>query len=178
LRESEALARLVLEQFADNDSSFFFYTNVAQNDILLRKKELYDGAVPSGNSLMACNLYFLSVFFNNQEWRKRAETMVLSLNDVIVKYPTSFGIWLLLLFEIVYGTNEIAIVGPGYDEKLKELLSLYIPNKLVMAAREEEPSFPLLQKKAGNELFIYLCKDYSCQKPVKTIEEFRSLIHV
>jgi uncharacterized protein YyaL (SSP411 family) len=178
LQQSEALAKLVLEQFSDPDSAFFFFTNVAQKDVLLRKKELYDGAVPSGNAMQACNLYFLSVFFDKDEWRKRAETMVLSLNDVIVKYPTSFGVWLSLLFEIIYGINEIALVGPGYDKKLKELLSIYNPHKVVMAAGEADDTFPLLKDKPSNELLIYLCKNYACQQPVRTIDEFCRLMQV
>ncbi len=178
LQQAEALTRLVLEQFSDSDSAFFFYTNAAQKDVLLRKKELYDGAIPSGNSLMACNLYFLSVFFDKVEWRKRSETMALSLNDVIVKYPTSFGVWLSLLFEIIYGTNEIAIVGPEFDKKLKELLSVYIPHKVIMAKGEADDAFPLLKDKPGNELQIFLCKNYACLQPVKTIDEFRRLVQV
>ena len=178
LQQAEALTKLVLEHFSDADSTFFFYTNAVQKDVLLRKKELYDGAIPSGNALMACNLYFLSVFFDKVEWRKRAETMALSLNDVIVKYPTSFGVWLSLLFEIIYGINEIAIVGPEYDKKLKELLSVYIPHKIVMAAGEADDAFPLLKDKPGKELLIYLCKDYTCLKPVKTIDEIRKLMQV
>lgn len=177
LRQGEALTRVVLEQFDDPGSAFFFYTNVAQKDILLRKKELYDGAVPSGNSLMACNLNLLSVFFAKPEWKKRAETMMLSLSDVIVKYPTSFGVWLSVLFEFIQGINEIAVVGPGYEEKLKELLSIYIPHKVIMASKEADNDFPLLKDKFGNELLIYLCKDYACQRPVRTLEEFRSLVH-
>ncbi|MCU7548522.1 thioredoxin domain-containing protein [Chitinophagaceae bacterium LB-8] len=178
LRLGETLSEEVMKQFADTESAFFFYTNVTQKDVLLRKKELYDGAVPSGNSLMACNLYYLSLFFDKPEWRKRAETMVLSLCDVVVKYPTSFGVWLSDLFEIIYGINEIAVVGPGYNESLKELLSVYIPHKVLMAAGTADSSLPLLKDKSGDGLQIYLCKGYVCQQPVKTIEALRSLMQV
>jgi uncharacterized protein len=167
---------LVIEQFSDPASDFFFYTNVTQKDILLRKKELYDGATPSGNSLMACNLYHLSLFFDNAEWKQQAETMARSVYDVVVKYPTSFGVWLLLLFEIIYGTNEIAIVGTGYKDKLKEILSVYIPHKVIMGANEADDAFPLLKDKQGDELLIYLCKNYACRQPVKTVDEFKSLL--
>lgn len=178
LKKCLPLARLVLQQFSDQEGVFFFYTNVAQKDVLLRKKELYDAAVPSGNALMACNLYHLAVFFEVSEWKKRAELMVQSVGDVVVKYPSSFGLWLSLMFEMVSGVHEIAMVGPGYDKVLKEVLSVYIPHRVVMASAKEDSFFPLLKDKPGDELQIYLCKDYSCRQPVRSVGELKSLLDV
>jgi uncharacterized protein YyaL (SSP411 family) len=50
--------------------------------VIVRKKELYDGAVPSGNSLMAWNLYYSGVVYDNAEWRERAVKMGTGLRDV------------------------------------------------------------------------------------------------
>jgi uncharacterized protein len=77
----------------------------------LRKKVIYDGATPSGNAVMALNLHHLSILFDKSEWAEQSEKMIRGLIDTTVKYPTSFGAWLLVLMEKVYNTNEIAIVG-------------------------------------------------------------------
>lgn len=177
LEKSKALAQIVIDNFGDEESPLFFYTQKAQTDILVRKKDLYDGATPSGNALMAHNLYRLSIFFDINEWRNRAERMVKSMADVTVKYPTSFGVWLSLLFEMTEGTKEIAVLGKNCEKTLQELLSLYISHKLVQAANIPIPGYPLLSNKPEtSETRIYLCENYACRQPVNTIPEFVSLL--
>jgi uncharacterized protein YyaL (SSP411 family) len=60
----------VIEHFEEPETGFFFYTNKEQADVIVRKKEVYDGAVPSGNAVMAHNLLYLSIVFDKPEWRK------------------------------------------------------------------------------------------------------------
>src|SRR5437764_14752805 len=105
LDKAYQLTQIIIEYFGDRDSSLFYFTHKEQNDILLRKKELYDGATPSGNAVMAYNLFRLSVLFNEKDWRSRADALISSIGDLAIKYPTSFGFWLSVLFEIIAGTN-------------------------------------------------------------------------
>lgn len=177
LDEAKAFCDTVIENFSDDESVFFFYTHKGQSDILIRKKELYDGATPSGNSMMAYNIYRLSILFDIREWRERAEKMVKSLAEVAIKYPTSFGIWLSVLFEMMEGTKEIAVLGKDYEKTLQKLLNVYISHKLVQAAKIPLPGYPLLSNKPEtNETRIYLCENYACRKPVNTLPEFVSLL--
>lgn len=174
---ARALTGTVFEHFAEENAPFFFYTHKKQGDILVRKREIYDGATPSGNAIMACNLYRLSILFDLGEWRDRAGHMVRALGGVIIKYPTSFGIWLSLLFEIIEGTREIAVLGTDWEKTLEKILRVYIPHKLVQAARMPEPGYPLLANKPQTtENRIYLCENYACRQPVNTIPEFVSLL--
>ena len=170
------LANYVLNNFSDSTSPLFFYTNISQTDILMRKKEVYDSAVPSGNSVMASNFHRLAVIYDDQGFKERAVQMVASFADMAIKYPTSFGLWLSTLFELSSGSLEIAIIGPEYLSVLKRVLSLYLPHSILMAAVSEN-DFPLLKGKGNNvQTLIYLCKDYSCQKPVDSIPEFENLV--
>ena len=69
--------------------------------------------------------------------------------------------------------NEIAIVGTRSEEFAKEVNTLFIPNKVMMASESANPDFPLLaDKKAEGKTLIYLCKNYECQLPNETIEGF------
>jgi uncharacterized protein YyaL (SSP411 family) len=177
LDQSKALAQTVIGNFGDEDSPLFFYTHKGQTDVLVRKKEIYDGATPSGNAVMAYNLYRLSIFFDIREWRTRAEKMVSSMAEVIIKYSTSFGVWLSFLFEMMEGTKEIAILGKDCEKTLQNLLSVYISHKLVQAAEIPLPGYPLLSNKPEtSENRIYLCENYACRQPVNTIPEFVSLL--
>ena len=126
---------------------------------------------------MAYNLYRLSILLDRPEWRQKAEAMLASIGEVAVKYPTSFGIWLALLFEINKGTSEIAIIGGEWKKYLEKINGVYISHKLALATETSLPGYPLLAGKAeSREILIYLCKNYACRQPVNTIQEFVSLL--
>jgi len=175
--EAAALTEEVVKGFGDDESPFFFFTHTAQQDIPVRKKELYDGATPSGNSVMAYNLYRLSIVYDRADWRERAEDLVRAMGEVPLKYPTSFGVWLGLLFELSEGTAEIAIVGKDWKNYLEKILGVYISHKLALATINPLPRYPLLADKAAtDEVLIYLCKNYACRQPVSTVQDFIRLL--
>ena len=178
LDQAKGMTQIVSDHFSDEQSLFFYFTHKNQNDVLIRKKEIYDGATPSGNSIMAYNLYRLSIIFDINEWRTRSETMVRSLSDTATKYPTSFGVWLALLFEMTEGTREIAILGNEWEIYLENILGVYISHKLAQASATPLPGYPLLaDKPETSETRIYLCENYACRQPVTTLQEFVSLLH-
>jgi uncharacterized protein YyaL (SSP411 family) len=121
---------------------------------------------------MAFNLYRLGILLDKAEWRTRAEEMVQAMGEIPVKYPTSFGVWLSLLYELLRGTAEIAVVGGEYSTFLAGLQQIYLPHKLIMAAPSALPHYPLLaDKKVSGRTHIFLCRNYVCQQPVNTLAE-------
>ncbi|MEQ1677509.1 MAG: thioredoxin domain-containing protein [Chitinophagaceae bacterium] len=178
LQQAKELTEFVIENFSEADTGFFFYTPMGQKDVIVRKKEVYDGAVPSGNAIMAYNLWQLAVLYDINGWRQRAQDMVGSLGKAIIKYPTSFGVWASLHREMVEGTNEIALLGDNYPEMLSEILAGYIPNRVFMASKGPIPDFPLFTGKpvSGNST-IYLCRNYTCLNPVFSAKELMLLIN-
>ena len=173
LEKAKQYAYYVIEYFDDDENIFFYFTNKDQKDIIIRKKEIYDGAVPSGNSTMAANLSKLSVIFNIPEWEQRACKMLAQIIDSLEKYPSSFGIWASLLQQHVYGLHEISIVGLNAIELANKIATNYIPYKVLMVSTIENAKYPLLKsKKAGLDSLIYLCKNYNCVSPFKTIQDF------
>ena len=146
--------------------------------MVIRKKEVYDGATPSGNAVMAHSLFYLSIIFDNSAWREHAESMLQSLGQAIGRYPTSFGVWALFLQSLVKNINEIAITGKNAHSILKDVMKEFIPNKIVQASPNENEKFPLLKNKKSRkgETLIYLCSNYSCREPVKSVSELMSLL--
>ncbi|MBL7739251.1 MAG: thioredoxin domain-containing protein [Chitinophagaceae bacterium] len=172
------IVHYVTGHFSEPDTGFFYYTGKEQQDVIIRKKEVYDGAVPSGNSIMAYNLYRLSILLDRPDWKARSMDMLSSIGVAVSRYPVSFGIWSSLLQEIVAGTFEIAVVGAGYEKLMKKISHVYLPHRVLTAASASHPGFPLLSNKALSDYpLIYLCKDYVCQQPVDSIERFMSLIN-
>jgi uncharacterized protein len=177
LYKAKDLTQFVIDNFSEPETGFFYYTKRSQSDVILRKKEMYDGAIPSGNSVMAYNLYQLSIIFGKKEWKERSFNVTSSLGKIITQYPTSFGIWACLLQEFIAGTYEIAVVGNDFTRLQTELFSLYLPHRILMSSITENQQFPLLAGKADKNTAIYLCKDFACQQPVDTIGRFISLIN-
>jgi uncharacterized protein YyaL (SSP411 family) len=140
---------------------------------------MYDGAVPSGNSVMASNLYALSIYMDEPAWRKRAFDMVKALGRATTKYPSSFGWWNCVLLELVAGTQEIAVLGMDDLGKIhSELLSRYLPHRVLMISSVENEEFALLaQKPVHSEPAIYVCKNFTCRQPVGSVNEVLSLIN-
>ncbi len=104
LEEAKKITMLVQEQFREEETGFFFYTPAGQQDVIVRKKEVYDSAVPSGNSVMAINLYRLGILLDRPEWKQQAMEIVAALGNAVVRYPTSFSYWACLLQEMTVGT--------------------------------------------------------------------------
>ncbi len=177
LLKAKELTSVVVDQFSDDESPFFFYTGKNQKDVIIRKKEVYDGAVPSGNAIMAYNLYQMAILFDQAVWKERAFKMLISLGNAVVRYPTSFGVWASLLAETISSTVEIAIVGAKAGEMLKKVSEFYSPHKIIMTSKAEMDDFPLLRGKTGDaETLIYVCKDYACREPLNGPEKLFELL--
>jgi uncharacterized protein YyaL (SSP411 family) len=172
IRAKEICSHIIDQFSTEEDDGFFFFTGRTQTDVIIRKKEVYDGAVPSGNSMMALNLYELSILFDRPDWRQRSEKMVTGLGNLVTKYPGSFGIWISLLQQIIDGTQEIAVIGKNAEPLSGEILSKYLPHKLLMQSKEADERFPILaQKTAGAQTKIYLCQNYTCHQPFSSVGE-------
>ncbi|UEG51155.1 thioredoxin domain-containing protein [Ferruginibacter lapsinanis] len=167
----------VIENFIDEENAFFYFTNLHQTDVVIRKKEIYDGAMPSANAIMAKNIQHLALVYNNSEWGKQAELMVKTLKEMVVKYPTSFGNWAMLIFGLVTSINEITVSGPDAGFWGKHIHKNYIPNKVLMCAVDGDNDFPISTGKFSKSLtFIYLCKNYMCLAPFTSVEELMKII--
>ena len=178
LLEAKKIVENIIEKFSDEDKIFFYFTNVYQKDIIVRKKEIYDGAIPSGNAVMAFNMLYLAIVFNKQEWNLRVEKMLSSLDKVIFRYPGSFGFWAGLVQTITIGINEIAVLGANSGKIVEQINRIFIPNKILQSSDKPRDDFALFEGKAiyGNKQLIYLCRNYACEKPVKSIEELILLL--
>lgn len=183
LVNAKSITDFVIENFNEQETEFFYYTKSGQPDVIIRKKEVYDGAVPSGNSVMADNLYHLSILFDKKDpiaigWKQKSFTILSLLGRAITQYPTSFANWACLLQEIIAGTNEIVLLGDNYESLHVALLQQYIPHRVLMASADLDSRFPLLaDKPVTRPPSIWLCRDFSCKPPVTTIKELISLIN-
>jgi uncharacterized protein YyaL (SSP411 family) len=170
LLEAREIVKVVMDHFSEAETGFFFYTHDQQRDLVLRKKEVYDGATPSGNSMMASDLLYLSVVYDEPDWADRAFRMASALGKPVSSYPGSFGVWATLFQAFAYTIPEVVITGRQPEKTRQEFLGHLIPYRVFQSADHENTQFPLLRGKPIEEFSqIFLCENYSCQLPVNEI---------
>lgn len=172
LDKATTYTELVLKEFLDPQDHLFYFTSAQQTDIILRKKDLYDNATPSGNATMIHNLQKLALMLDKPAYQQQADKMLLTMQASIKKYPQSFSRWANALFPKVYAAKEIAVVGSNYEQLTKEIQQYFIPNSILMAAPEAVENLPLLAgRDTKSETLIFVCSNYTCQLPSSTVDK-------
>lgn len=165
-----------ITHFSEAETGYFFFTHDGQTDVIVRKKEVYDGALPSGNATMAQNLMKLGLYYDLPDWRDRGRAITTALGQAILKYPTSFARWACLILEEIVGTREVAVLGEGAGELYRSLIGEYVPHKIIMYSEGTNNRFPLLNDKKGEKGgLVYVCHNYSCLRPVNNLMDFRAV---
>ncbi|BDS14039.1 thioredoxin domain-containing protein [Aureispira anguillae] len=160
----------VNNEFLDHQDHLYYFTSAKQQDIILHKKIIYDGATPSGNATMLHNLQRIGVLLDDLSYRKQAEKLLLVFKEKIETYPQSFGKWANALFLEVYPLQTVAVMGPHKEEFIKRLLAESLFNTFVSTSDTKmvrNISIP----EAIEQTAVVICKDYTCSLPIYTVEE-------
>ncbi|MFH5886035.1 thioredoxin domain-containing protein [Halalkalibaculum sp. DA3122] len=181
LQEALRLNDIFIEHFWDRENGGFYFTSHQSEELLGRKKEVYDGAIPSGNSVAMQNLVRLGRITGNTGWEEKAEQIGQLFSEQLEKAPTGFG---QMLQGVGFGLGpsyEIVIAGrkdtPATRQLRDEIFSHFIPCKVVIlnepgdeTIRELAPytrDQPMIEGKSA----VYVCRNYSCERPVTEPEK-------
>ncbi len=171
LEEAIGLANVAVELFTDEQGTGFYYTSREDEPLIQRPKELYDGAVPSGSSVLAGAFLRLWKLTNEEQWASRACTVLEPTAAPMELHPQAFSNYLCALDFYLAPVREIAILGDPQDAATQTLLSevsgRYLPNSVV-ACGLDNSSPPLLAGKSrvGGKPTAYVCRDNACEAPV------------
>nr|WP_321352336.1 thioredoxin domain-containing protein [uncultured Methanoregula sp.] len=189
LREAIGLERYFREHFLDEKQGNFFSTADNAERLLLRKKEFYDGVVPSSNSAMLGNYAILSLLTGNPEYEKRADEMARSFAGTARQAPSAYTGFLSALDLLVNPSAVIAIAGSRPDRKPPMVLELrqhYLPSAVVLwcppgdqdLVRKREEIQPFLRDLApvNGKDAAYVCTGHRCSLPVTGINELLGLL--
>ncbi len=179
--EAEKLAGEMLEHFRD-PSGGFFDTRDDHEVLITRPKDLQDNATPSGNSLAANALLQLAAYSGKGEWRDLAEAMLVGIQGIAVRYPTSFGQWLCALNWAMAEGKEIAIIGEAQSTETVALADViwkqWHPFDVVaIGTYPPLVGSPLLLAERplkGGKPTAYVCRNFACQLPVTTSDELEA----
>lgn len=167
-----------MEYVIDNfsaENGMFYFTHSDEPNILFRKIEVFDGAVPSANALMTQHLFGLGIIYDNEAWRQRALGNINRLVPHILAYPASFGVWAKNFLHHAAGINEIAVTGEGFNNLLAQVLKIYLPNK-VLQSNIGGSNFPLLRGKSNSKAMIHICKNYTCLPPMSRVVDYETYV--
>ncbi|HWC31845.1 MAG TPA: hypothetical protein VG709_01800 [Actinomycetota bacterium] len=175
--EARALADDLLRLFHDGDGGGFFQTGIDAERLVLRPKELFDNAVPSGNSAAAEVLLRLAFLTGEGSYESAAVSALRLVRDYLERAPTGFGNALAALDRYVGPSKEIAIVGDLASDEAGDLVETvwreYRP-KIVMAAGSPDRGdvVPLLADRTTVDggPAAYVCERFACRMPVSDPE--------
>jgi len=177
------LADKMIDQFWDDEAGGFFFTGETHEQLIVRSKEWLDNATPSGNSLAAFALLRLSVLTTNDDYRRRATTVLRLMANQMRRYPSAFGFALTALDFHLSSPLEIVIVGGRGDARFEELSQClwqdYIPNRVIVTCTEEFDRtariFPLLQGRntLQTQPTAFVCQAQTCLAPAHSAAEMR-----
>jgi uncharacterized protein len=177
LHKAEVWCQYVLKHFLDREDGFFHFSSQSAEQLIARKKEIFDNVIPASNSVMAHNLHTLGILLDKDDWKDLAIKMTSKLLSVIESGAGHMSNWGILLSEIIYGMKEVVISGEDALSTRHKLHQEFLPFT-VTAGTTKKSELPLLEgreSKPGQTL-IYVCQNKTCQLPVELLREAINLI--
>ena len=177
LERAVELMRSCIQLFWDDANGGFFESTGKDESILVRLKEQYDGAEPTGNSVAAMNLLRLSEMTGNTEWRSRAEQIFSLVSPMMEKQPVVMPQMIAALDFSLGRTKQVIIVSrrddPASALLVQEVRRKFIPNKILLLVEPGEGQtrlstllpFVASLTMVDGKATAYVCQNYACHLP-------------
>jgi uncharacterized protein YyaL (SSP411 family) len=174
-----ALAEAMIAKFHDAENGGFWQSAAGAKDLILRVKDDYDGAEPSGNSVATLVLLKLAAITGREDFKKPAEATLRLFADRLRNFPQAMPFMLHALDFQLQEPRRVVIAGDPHDAKARELLraahSVYQPNKVVLGSAGAIEEFARTLP-AKNGPVVYLCTGNSCQPPTQDAAKVREML--
>jgi uncharacterized protein YyaL (SSP411 family) len=185
LQAAIRLTEKQLELFEDKQAGGFFSTALGDASLVMRIKDDYDGAEPSGNSIAASNLLRLAQMTDRREFRDAADRLLRAFAGRIAAHPVTAPQMLAAYEFSMSKPKQIVLVGnAGMPALLQELNSRFLPHKIVLRVDSEHsrkalsaylPVIETMTEKDGRAT-AYVCENYACQLPTADPKKFAELL--
>lgn len=160
LERAGEICREAEEQFADRKKGGYFLYGKENDSLIMKPKETYDGALPSGNSMMAYNLVCLFRISGKEEFREAAKKQLAFLSGEAKAYPAGHSMFLISLLLYLDPPQKIIVVLAEGDkgEEIRKRMPFYADVQILL---EETEEYKLLEGKTT----YYVCRDHTCLPP-------------
>ena len=171
----------MIQDFWDNKNGGFYFTSKDNKDVLIRQKEFYDGAYPSGNGIAYINLVWLYKLTTDDKYKKYVRKLERAFSPYIKRVPYGSPSFLI---GFLTALNSVEIIFDGTKEKVLDLSrkseDFYIPTKLMGYKTElldKISTFTKNIEKKENDIAIYICNNFSCREPIYDEINFTKVLH-
>ncbi len=176
LRAALEITDKMIEHFWDKENYGLYFTADDAEKLIFRKKEIYDGAVPSGNSVAMLNMLRLGRMTANAGLEEKAAQIGRAFSSSIWQAPRAYTQMIAAIDFAVGPTSEVVIAGDAGAEDTKAMLAAmrkeFIPGNVVMFRNDVDSEIISLAEYTRNLTSIegkataYVCRNYSCNLPV------------
>lgn len=163
LDKAQQLCDETVKQFSDGENKGYYMSKAENSELFMNPKETYDGALPSGNSVMAYNLVRLYQLTEKEKYRILAENQIEFLSAQAQSYPAGHSMFLLA--KLIYDDPPEHITVVLKDETDLKKIKDHIPFFVNISIVFESKNYPLL----NNRTTCYVCKNHSCLPPSNII---------
>ena len=181
-------SREMIDLFWDSDKHGFFLYGKDSEQLITRPKEVYDGAMPSGNSVAAMNLLRLARLTGDQDIENKAYEQLRAFAGVVSGYPAAYTHFMMAAMFALYPVKEIVFSGRRENSDTKEMLkilnSTFMPQTVsLLYSRDEEgdrlagmvPYIKYLTP-ADDRTTVYVCENFACKAPITDKQEFAKIL--
>ena len=171
LHQAHIWCNYVYEHFYDREDGFFHFSSLSAEQLIAKKKEIFDNVIPASNSVMARNLHSLGLLLDKEEWKDQSIKMTSKLAGLIESEPGYMSHWGILLSEIIHGMSEVVISGEDALNFRHEMHEHFLPFTIFLGTRDKSELSLLKDRDAKpNQTLIYVCQNKTCKLPVNSIE--------
>jgi uncharacterized protein YyaL (SSP411 family) len=176
LRLALRLTRDMIELFEDRDGGGFFSTSGRDANLVMRIKDDYDGAEPSGNSLAALNLLRLAAITGDSELQGTAERTLKAFAGKMSDQPAGLP-QMLVAYQWTTGKPMQVILAADAEgmsaarEMAEAVHRRFLPNKVVSMSSDSAESVTAFRPEKPNGATAFVCEDFACRLPVSDLAE-------
>ncbi|MFA9398724.1 MAG: thioredoxin domain-containing protein [Clostridiaceae bacterium] len=184
LEKAKYLTDKMIELFYDFENSGFYINSKYGESLILRPKEIYDGAIPSGNSVAIFDMIKLDKITQNDDYKDKIENCFKIFGSQIKENPISYSFFLSAYMKY-NNSQEIVLAGKVDDKEVREMIKAinkkYNPFTTVVINDEEQKLYdiaPFIKSKSRIEdkVTAYVCSNYTCFEPVYEVDKFMACL--
>ncbi len=187
LQAALEINRYMLNHFWDQDQGGLYFTSDLNDILFFRKKEIYDGAIPSGNAIAMLNLFRLAHLTGQEKLAERAVQIELAFSKTVTAQPLAYTQFLVgSEFSAASPLEVVVVANPSEKNSVKivEALQTNFYPYLVSILKPSDQSHEVEQlipfianyQQLNGLATIYVCKDFACRLPMTKIEDLKKTI--
>lgn len=178
LKKAKALAEQMIELFWDEEAGGFYFYGDDHETLFVRPKEVYDGAMPSGNSVASLQLLRLARLTGETQFEEKMNKLLGAFGSEVERYPSGYSYLLQTLCTLEYGMKEVVVLlheKQGNEYLLEHLQQEFHPELTYLVSQDEQELTEIAPftedfSKVDGKTTVFICEQFACKQPTTDVE--------